>query len=107
MKKFIPTPLLAAYHYSLAMLGSVIYGFPSKKLFVIAVTGTKGKSTVVELIRSMLARRATKLLRRALSALPIGNESERNLFKMTMPGRFFLAKVFATRGYRRLHACGY
>jgi len=33
------------YHLILANLGALVYGFPSDKLIVIGVTGTKGKST--------------------------------------------------------------
>lgn len=92
IKKIIPAPLLASYHYALAVIGSVIYGFPSKKLFVVGVTGTKGKSTVTELVRSMLAEAGYKTTSASTIRFTFGEESERNLFKMTMPGRFFLQK---------------
>ena len=90
IKKLIPSPLMGAYHYSLAIAGSMIYGQPSKKLFVVAVTGTKGKSSVVELIRSVFAEAGYKTAAASTIRFTIGDESERNLFKMTMPGRFFL-----------------
>ncbi|MEK7556578.1 MAG: hypothetical protein AAB538_01230, partial [Patescibacteria group bacterium] len=38
------------YHWLMSMLGAIIYGFPARKLKVIAVTGTKGKSTTVYMI---------------------------------------------------------
>ncbi len=90
LKKLIPAPLLGVYHYALAIAGSVAYGFPSKKLFVVAVTGTKGKSSVVELIRSMLNEAGYKTAAASTIRFTIGTQSEKNLFKMTMPGRFFL-----------------
>ena len=33
------------YHYLLSFLAALRYGFPSRKVTVIGVTGTKGKST--------------------------------------------------------------
>lgn len=90
--KLIPAPLLGLYHRSFALLGTVVYRFPGKKLFVIAVTGTKGKSTTVELIRSILAEAGYATAAASTIRFSIGGESEPNLFKMTMPGRMFLQK---------------
>ncbi len=92
IKRLLPAPLFDLYHYSFAMLGSVIYGFPSKKLFVVGVTGTKGKSSVVELVRSIFAEAGYKTASVSTIRFTIDKETERNLFKMTTPGRFFLQK---------------
>jgi len=57
-KKLIPKKLLAAiqpaYHYCLAVLGAFIYRFPSEKMIVIGVTGTKGKTSAINFIWSAL-----------------------------------------------------
>src|SRR3989338_8461553 len=103
MKSFIrsllPEPILQAYHFILAYSSAILYGFPSRKMVVIAVTGTKGKSTVVELAAETLraslpAGKAggKKVASASTIRFCVGEESERNLYKMTMPGRFFLQK---------------
>jgi UDP-N-acetylmuramoyl-L-alanyl-D-glutamate--2,6-diaminopimelate ligase len=90
LKKILPAPLLGVYHYALAMAGALLYRSPSRKLVVVAVTGTKGKSSVVELIRSIFLEAGYKTAAVSTIRFSIGKESEPNLFKMTMPGRFFL-----------------
>ncbi|MBU3901351.1 hypothetical protein KKF25_01765 [Patescibacteria group bacterium] len=55
LKKLIPDWMLSIYHWKLALLGALVYSFPSRKLKVIGVTGTKGKSTVVMLAGKVLA----------------------------------------------------
>lgn len=90
IKRFIPAGVLSFYHLSLARIGTARAGYPSKKLFIIGVTGTKGKSTVVELIRAMLEEAGHKTAAASTIGFHDGVEWKPNLFKMTMPGRFFL-----------------
>ncbi len=94
IKKFIPKSLFDAlaplYHYSLALLGAVIFGFPARKLRVIAVTGTKGKSSTTEIINSIFEAAGHKTLLLNTIRFKIGNSSTPNKMKMTVPGRFFL-----------------
>lgn len=96
MKSFIrsltPTPLLRGYHLLLATLGALVYRFPSRKLTVIAVTGTKGKSSVVELTAALLREAGLKTASASTIRFVVGAEEERNLYKMTLPGRFFLQR---------------
>ena len=96
IKRFLPAPLINAirpfYHYALAYIGNSIYKSPSKELTVIAVTGTKGKSTVTELIATILEADGKKVASLSTIQFKIGDTVERNLFKMTLPGRFFLQK---------------
>ena len=80
------------YHYGWALLGALMFGFPSRKIQVVAVTGTKGKSSVVELVNSVLEAAGFKTALASTIHFKIGDTRVRNLHKMTMPGRFFLQK---------------
>ncbi len=84
--------LKGLYHYSLAALGALIYGFPSKKLFVFGVTGTKGKSTVIELIDAILEAAGKKTALVSSVHIKIGADITKNSSSMTMPGRLFLQR---------------
>lgn len=84
--------LQPAYHYALAFLAAVRYGFPSRRLKVVFVTGTKGKSTVVELLAAVLAEAGCKVASLSTIQFKVGEKVERNLYKMTTPGRFFVQK---------------
>ncbi len=90
LKKITPAPVLGAYHYGAALLGAVLYRFPSNKLFVIGITGTKGKSTTSELVAAILKEAGYTVALASTIRFAIGHESEPNLFKMTMPGRMYL-----------------
>lgn len=97
IKKLIPKRLFdrlaPLYHYSLALLGALIYRFPSKQLTVIAVTGTKGKSSTAEIINSIYEAAGHKTILLSTIRWKIAGESTPNTRKMTVPGRFFLQKM--------------
>jgi UDP-N-acetylmuramoyl-L-alanyl-D-glutamate--2,6-diaminopimelate ligase len=96
LKRFIPLSLLAVllppYHYLLSFIGALIYHFPSKAITVIGVTGTKGKSSVVEIVNAIFEADGRRTAVAGTIRFKIGEKSERNLYKMTMPGRFFTQK---------------
>jgi len=92
IKKNIPLFLLNWYHFCLAFLGAVLYGFPSKKLKVIGVTGTNGKTTVVSLAANILEEAGFKVASLSSIRFKIGEKEQLNTLKMTMPGRLKLQK---------------
>jgi len=92
IKKFIPSFLLDWYHFLLAFLGAVLYRFPSRRLKVIGVTGTNGKTTVVNLATEILEKAGYKVASLSGIKFKIGEKEWGNFLKMTMPGRFKIQK---------------
>lgn len=83
------------YHFSLAFLSALYYGFPSRKIFVVAVTGTNGKTTVTELVNAILEEAGYQTALSNTLRFKVGKESVVNVFKMTIPGRFFLERFLS------------
>jgi len=57
---------------ALAQIGSVFYGYPSRKLKIIGVTGTNGKTTVTYLLQSIFQRAGIKVSRLSTTDYNIG-----------------------------------
>ncbi len=83
------------YHFALAWFGDFAYEHPSASIIVIAVTGTKGKSSVVEMINSILEAAGHTTAVSNSIRFKIGNESKPNLTRMSMPGRLRLQKFLS------------
>ncbi|HEY4500090.1 MAG TPA: UDP-N-acetylmuramoyl-L-alanyl-D-glutamate--2,6-diaminopimelate ligase [Candidatus Paceibacterota bacterium] len=83
------------YHRVFALLGAYKYKFPSRNLTVIGVTGTKGKSTTLELINFILEGAGKKTALLSSIRRKIGDHSEPNKSGNTMPGRMQIQKFLA------------
>ncbi len=83
---------LAAYHFLWAWLGARLHRHPSRRLFTIGVTGTKGKTTTVELVNAILEAAGKRTA--VLSSLreKIGDDSNKNAIGNSMPGRGYIQK---------------
>ncbi len=94
VKKLVPDSiikkLLPLYHYLWAKLSAVWYRHPSKKIIVIGVTGTKGKSSTVEILAEIFRQSGKKVAQSGTIHFKIGDEDIPNLYKMSMPGRGFM-----------------
>lgn len=100
MKQFLSRILPASwyraltrpYHYALALASALLAGFPAKKLVVIGVTGTKGKSSVSDMLYATLKDAGYAVAVASTIRFAIKDASEPNLFKMTLPGRGFIQR---------------
>lgn len=78
------------YHLSQAMLANIIYWFPARKLKVIGVTGTDGKTTTASLIYHVLEKAGYRTSLISSVGAIINNKSSNIGFHVTTPGRFAL-----------------
>ena len=87
LRGIIPDWLLDAYHFGTALLGAALCGFPSHHMLVLAVTGTKGKSSTTEMLNAIFeeAGHTTALINSI--RFKIGTHSSPNELRMSMPGR--------------------
>jgi len=92
MKKFIPRFVFSIYHFLWAFLAALIYNFPSKKIVVIGVTGTDGKTTVVHMITKILEDAGFDVASLSSIRFKIKSKEWINKLRMTMPGRLSLQK---------------
>lgn len=88
-------PLRRVYHFVTPFIAALICGFPSRRLLVFAVTGTKGKSSTTEMLNAILeeAGHTTAVLNSI--RIKVADESKPNLMRMSMPGRFFIQRFLA------------
>jgi len=92
IKKLTPAFIISWYHYLLVFFAAFIYHFPSRHLVVIGITGTKGKTTVAELLNAFLEKTGEKTAMINSLRFKLAEKSWSNKLKMTMPGRFFVQR---------------
>lgn len=99
MKKFLrrvlPERVILGYHRALAGLGAWWYGNPSRKLIVVGVTGTKGKTSTANYLWSCLSAGGYTVGLISTANIRIGEHELLNQYHMTMPGRFVIQQLMA------------
>ena len=76
------------YHLVRAIIATIVYGNPSKKIQVIGVTGTDGKTTTTALIYHILTKSGKKASMISTVSAVVGNKSYDTGFHVTTPSPF-------------------
>ncbi len=106
IKKYIPRRLFRTvqpfYHFVINFCAALWYGFPSRRIIVVGVTGTTGKTTTVFFLAHILRHAGMRVGYTSTALLSDGKRDWLNDKKMTMLGRFFTQKMLARM---RRNAC--
>ncbi|MDP3710286.1 MAG: UDP-N-acetylmuramyl-tripeptide synthetase [bacterium] len=94
-KKITPQFLFSAYHYCLAWIAAFYYRLPARKLIIIGVTGTKGKTTTANFLWAALNYNGYKTGLISTANIRIGDSEVLNKYHMTMPGRLVSQELLA------------
>ena len=97
LRNLIPDrhPIRLFYHLVMAVLAAILYGFPAKKMIVVGVTGTNGKTTTVNLIADVLVNAGKKVGMTSTVNFRVGDKKWVNTMKQSTLGPFKLNKLLS------------
>ncbi len=93
LRGLMPEWVLSVYHYLLALAAAIRYGFPSRRIVVIGVTGTKGKTSTANFIWSALSAGGMQTGIITTANIRIGEREILNAYHMTMPSPFTIQRL--------------
>jgi len=95
LRQISPDWLVNFYHLARGVVAATLYGFPGRKLRVIGITGTNGKTTTAHLITSILQAGGHKVGMATTVDFQIGDRLIDNNLKMTTVSPFLLQKLLS------------
>lgn len=84
------------YHLGVAILANIYFGFPAKKLIVIGVTGTDGKTTTVNMIYEILKKAGKQVSMVSTINAVIAGKNYDTGFHVSSPAPFTVQKFAKT-----------
>lgn len=92
IKKLFPQVVKNFYHLMQAIAANVLYGFPSKKIKVIGITGTDGKTTTTQMVTKIFQEAGKKVAMASTINFVINDSEEKNFSHFTTESAFSLQK---------------
>jgi UDP-N-acetylmuramoyl-L-alanyl-D-glutamate--2,6-diaminopimelate ligase len=93
IRKIIPNWIVNTFwHWPIGIMAAGLYGFPAKKLTLIGVTGTDGKTTTVYLVNHILKTAGKKTVMISSVAAEICEKQSSTGFHVTSPHPFEVQK---------------
>lgn len=92
MKKIVPQSIKNIYHFFQAVLANIIYSFPSRKIKIIGVTGTNGKTTTCQMIAKILEEAGFRVAMSSTINFKLGDKEWVNATKFTTLSSFAVQK---------------
>lgn len=93
LRQFLPESFILWTHKARAIIACFLYGFPARKLKVIGITGTNGKTTTANLVAAILDEAGYKVGLATTINFKIGKHEWKNNTKMTTMSPFILQKL--------------
>lgn len=85
-------PLRIAWHRMKALTAAVRYGFPARKLMIIGITGTDGKTTTVGMVAHILQHAGRNVGALSTAFFQVNDHMEWNATQKTSPSPFTVQK---------------
>lgn len=95
IRALTPRFVISLYHRLFPLVGSWWFGYPSHQLIVVAVTGTKGKSSTIEYLNAMYEAAGYRTALLSGIRKKVGPISTKNTSRLSTPGRFAIQKFLA------------
>jgi UDP-N-acetylmuramyl-tripeptide synthetase len=95
LKTILPQSFILWTHYVRGVLAAIIYGFPGRKLKIIGVTGTNGKTTTCNMIARILEKANYRVGMATTINFKIDKDEWVNTSKMTTVSPFALQKFLS------------
>ncbi|MBI3331960.1 UDP-N-acetylmuramyl-tripeptide synthetase [Candidatus Peregrinibacteria bacterium] len=90
------SPIRLLWHRGKALLAAIRYGFPARRLVVLGITGTDGKTTTVGMVTHILRSAGVRVGAASTAFFDTGNGAKENPLHLTSINPFVLQKLLRT-----------